>query len=646
VRTADYDTTLKKGISLKNSLCTVPKRRNTQKARIETEPGYFRWMRSHFRSFANRAASIWLKLLFSCIGRVRMIGRENVNRIGDPARSSTTLQVGFLLAANHISHFDPFIISSVVRRKIDWMAMAEFFRPPPVGFLLRAVDAFPADRDRADRKTIRTAIERLKGGRVVGLFPEGGIRDGARSLLEGAPLRPGAATLAHIACVPILPCVILGSDRLYLKRQWLPLRRTPIWIAFGNPISGCPTLQKSEARERIESELAAAFRNLYAQLRQEFRLTADDLPHSAQDRKGKKSRPCINQVNHEGRKEKEIEGRSFAFGAAPGKRRRYGFRHANAATVDLLMCASMNLLQSRHHLHARSRAEMEHYVTACGKLTAENFYAVPNDVGIALRVSDGPFARITWPSPISTNFPANNTARADFFPCARAWEAPTVLMLHALMSASHIGYRRYAARFNELGWNACFVHLPYHYSRVPSGYWNGELAITADLIRNAEGLRQGVIELRQLMTTLRERGCREFGVLGTSYGGWIGALLAMVERDFRFVALMAPIANVEHAIWASPAARFIRRELHRADIEPSLIARHFHLSSPMHNQPLCDAARVLFVAGDFDSIVRPEHIEAIQKKWRGSELLRVRQGHFGYRMMRETIARLKERGDL
>ena len=56
--------------------------------------------------------------------------------------------------------------------------MAEFFGSPVVGFLLRAVDAFPADRDRANRKRFRTAIERLKEGRIVGLFPEGGIRDG------------------------------------------------------------------------------------------------------------------------------------------------------------------------------------------------------------------------------------------------------------------------------------------------------------------------------------------------------------------------------------------------------------------------------------------------------------------------------------
>jgi pimeloyl-ACP methyl ester carboxylesterase len=311
------------------------------------------------------------------------------------------------------------------------------------------------------------------------------------------------------------------------------------------------------------------------------------------------------------------------------------------------MCASMNLLQSRHRLNGGSAEEMERYVVECEKLTPHEYYAAPSGscrVDLANAIGNGNRATITWRSPIQTKFPRNNVARADFFSCARGRTAPTVFMLHALMSATHIGYRRWAARFNELGWNACFVHLPYHYSRVPRGHWNGELAITADLVRNAEGLRQGVIEVRQLMTTLREQGCREFGILGTSYGGWIGALLAMVERNLRFVALMCPIVNVEHAIWQNPGTAFMRRELRRAQIAPELVARHFHLSSPMHNEPLCDPARVLFVSGDFDLIARPADIDVIQRKWRGSELLRVPQGHFGYRMMRETIARLKERG--
>ena len=570
------------------------------------------------------AGKLLVRLVLGGVTRLRVIGRENAYPTG-----------GFLLASNHISHFDPFLIGLTLRRKIDWMTMAEFFRPPALGFFLRSIDAFPAERDRADLKTIRTAIHRLKSGRIVGIFPEGGIRDGARSLLEGAPLRPGAATLAQIADVPVVPCVILGTDRFYSKNQWLPFRRTPVWIAFGKPISCFPELQKSQARERIESELAAAFKNLYADLRAKFRLTTDDLPQSPQERrKGRVGAPLRPDA---------VARRPYDRFAAMG--------------IDSLLCASINWLHRRHPLNGHSRQEMERYLCLCERLSPQEYYVSPQANGsngafeskpAVSRIYDSRMATLSWRSPIETEFPANNTARADFFRRdARTWTgAPTVFLLHALMSSSPTGYYRWAEKFNELGWNACFVHLPYHFSRVPTGYWNGELAITPDLIRNAEGLRQSVIELRQIMESLRGHGCRQFGVLATSYGGWIGALLTLVESDFRFVALMSPIVNVEHAIWQSPAARRLRRELVQANIERALVTRHFHLSSPLHGRPVCDPKRILFVAGEFDSIVPPAEIEAIQQTWHGSELLRVRQGHYGHRMMRETIAHLKQRGDL
>lgn len=226
-------------------------------------------------TLANRSASLLVKLVMTFVARIYVVRGEYAGRLG-----------AFVLASNHISHFDPPILSSVVRRKIDWMAMSEFFPHPVLGRFLRAVDAFPADRHRADRATIRTALERLKRGRIVGIFPEGGIRDGVRSVIEGAPLRPGASALAHLARVPVLPCVIVGPDRFYAGKSWLPLRRTPVWIAFGEPISNHPELAKDAARERIERELAAAFQKLYAELREKFSLTDSDLPQSPRQRSG------------------------------------------------------------------------------------------------------------------------------------------------------------------------------------------------------------------------------------------------------------------------------------------------------------------------------------------------------------------------
>jgi hypothetical protein len=70
--------------------------------------------------------------------------------------------------------------------------------------------------------------------------------------------------------------VILGSDRLYAKRAWRPFRRTPIWIGYGAAI---PVSGSNGNREDTEQQLATAFRNLYAEMRWKFSLSADDLPH-------------------------------------------------------------------------------------------------------------------------------------------------------------------------------------------------------------------------------------------------------------------------------------------------------------------------------------------------------------------------------
>jgi len=187
----------------------------------------------------------------------------------------------WLLASNHISHFDPPLLSIASGRCLDWMAMEELFRNRWVGSLLTSVMAFPVKRFRPDRASLRLALDRLRSGRVVGIFPEGGIRAGATSILEGAPLRPGAALLASMSESPVTPSVILGSDRLYQWRQWLPWQRTSIWIAFGQPL---PTAGRS--RREIDQDLASAVIALYQETIRHFHLTSDDLPKTPQHRKG------------------------------------------------------------------------------------------------------------------------------------------------------------------------------------------------------------------------------------------------------------------------------------------------------------------------------------------------------------------------
>jgi 1-acyl-sn-glycerol-3-phosphate acyltransferase len=206
-------------------------------------------------------------------------------RVFHPERAR--IQGPCLLASNHISHFDPPFISTVVRRHIHWMATAGLFANRFVGGWLRAASAFPVDRSKADRTSVKTALERLKQGHIVGVFPEGGIRDGDRSILGGAPMIPGLGAMAEMSNAPILPCLILGSDRLYARSSYRLFRRVPVWIGFGEPLRAHD--RGKAARTELEERLAIAMRALCDDMTQAFGLTPEDLPQPASQRMQKAS---------------------------------------------------------------------------------------------------------------------------------------------------------------------------------------------------------------------------------------------------------------------------------------------------------------------------------------------------------------------
>jgi pimeloyl-ACP methyl ester carboxylesterase len=320
------------------------------------------------------------------------------------------------------------------------------------------------------------------------------------------------------------------------------------------------------------------------------------------------------------------------------------FARFSARITDWGMCTMMDVIQRRHRMTFQAPRDFRFYLEEHAGQTRDSYFHAPPPQPGDYNLLMQRHTRLRWQSPITTPWPDNNHAHVDYYLGPGGTGAPTVLMLHALMSASDLGYKRWAARFNERGWNACFLHLPYHYSRKPAGRLNGELAITADVIRTAEGLRQGVSEARQLLNLLRGHGCRDFALWGTSYGGWIGALLLSVEHGIRWASLMAPIVDVHHAIWHSPAGAATRRELRRVGIDEATVERHFHLVSPLHAKPLDEATRVLLFAGEWDRVVEARDVEEFHRAWPASEYALVPQGHFGYRMMREAWKAVGTRG--
>lgn len=215
--------------------------------------------------------TLWVLFAFAAGRRVLFVARP-------PRRG------GFILASNHVSHFDPPLITISLPRKIDWIAVAELFHGRFLHAFFTGLNVIPVDRSGADRNALRTAVKRLKDGRVVGIFPEGGIRDGAASIVNGAGMKQGVALLAAMSGSPILPCVILGSDRFYNPKSWLPWRRPGVWIAFGPPIEGPEDLSGDALRKHLQDAFAREILALKNRLVAEFHLTEADLPHSPQQR--------------------------------------------------------------------------------------------------------------------------------------------------------------------------------------------------------------------------------------------------------------------------------------------------------------------------------------------------------------------------
>jgi len=211
---------------------------------------------------------IWAGAIPRLFARIYTSGAEHVPLTG-PA----------LLLANHISHFDPPVMSLAIPRVIHYMADKPLLEFPIAGPLLALGHAFPIDRKKEiDLSAIKTAITRLKAGHLVGIYPEGGIRFAKTSVLGGAELPIGTAALWQKTKVPVIPMVILGTDQLYAPQKWLTFPRVIM------KIGPCLWPDPLDTKEALRDKIVSSWQELYQAINQEHKLLPHELPHSAQER--------------------------------------------------------------------------------------------------------------------------------------------------------------------------------------------------------------------------------------------------------------------------------------------------------------------------------------------------------------------------
>ncbi|MBA3422885.1 MAG: 1-acyl-sn-glycerol-3-phosphate acyltransferase, partial [Thermoleophilaceae bacterium] len=178
-------------------------------------------------------AHLVLRPLILLLFRLGRTGREHI-----PARGAV------LLAANHRSFLDPWLIACCARRPVYFMAKHELFDRRVVGWILNALGAFPVCRDESDETAMETARLLLERGEAVVVFPEG------TRIRRGSLRRPrrGVGRLALETGAPVVPIAVLGSDRA--RRGWL-IRPVKIRVRCGRPLT-FPQVERPSSRLAAE----------------------------------------------------------------------------------------------------------------------------------------------------------------------------------------------------------------------------------------------------------------------------------------------------------------------------------------------------------------------------------------------------------
>ena len=172
------------------------------------------------------------RLFFAIFFRWQITGLENIPK------------TGALLVCNHLSFWDIPLLGAALPRPVHFMAKRELFKNPVFAYIISSLNAFPVNRGTPDRAALKYAIDLMKHGEIVAVFPEG-----TRSKTgELGQFQPGAALLATKADVPAIPAVLVGTNLMFGNGEFFPQLK----VHVGEPIF--PALKDSATGDRHSTE--------------------------------------------------------------------------------------------------------------------------------------------------------------------------------------------------------------------------------------------------------------------------------------------------------------------------------------------------------------------------------------------------------
>lgn len=229
----------------------------------ERPAGYFtpfhRWARAHGADWMQDVIRLVLVPFCMVFYRARAVDAELVPGSGP-----------VIIAPNHFSTLDHFFVAMYLRRRVRFMAKSQLFRGA-LAWILEHAGAFPVRRGHRDEESMGTALEILRRGGVVVIYPEGGR---SRTQQIGDQARRGVGRLALESGAPVVPVAIHGSQR---ARNWRRLDFPSVTIRYGTPVTyRAPALARDsrEQQQAVADDVLRAVRRLWEEVDADSRATA------------------------------------------------------------------------------------------------------------------------------------------------------------------------------------------------------------------------------------------------------------------------------------------------------------------------------------------------------------------------------------
>jgi dienelactone hydrolase len=201
----------------------------------------------------------------------------------------------------------------------------------------------------------------------------------------------------------------------------------------------------------------------------------------------------------------------------------------------------------------------------------------------------GEFLRFT--SPVKTPYPENNLVNARWFPVsAKPWsakrgsakpgQARRAIILLPHWNADAVSYVALCKLLNKLGIAVLRLSMPYHDIRMPAEISRADYAVSANIGRTLDAVRQGVTDIRSCIDWLEEQGYDQFGIVGTSLGSCYAFIATAHEPRLRVAAFNHASTYVADVVWHGQSTRHIRQGIEQ-QIDLDRLRKAWLAVSPM-----------------------------------------------------------------